>query len=69
MIFSAIQLSTLLPLSAICLAYDITLWAKCKRQKGKKWQRPAATETPDVTGIPAKFRKFRRASASCSSQQ
>ena len=37
MIFSAMQLSTLPPLSAICLAYDITLWAKCKRQKGQKW--------------------------------
>ena len=35
MIFSAMQLSTLLPLSAICLAYDITLWPKCKRQKGQ----------------------------------
>lgn len=51
MIFSAMQLSTLPPLSAICLAYDITLWAKCKRQKSQKWRRPAATETPDVTGI------------------
>ena len=51
MIFSAMQLSTLPPLSAICLAHDITLWPKCKRQKGQKWRRPAATETPDVTGI------------------
>ena len=31
------QLSILLPLFAICLAYDITLWPKCKRQKSQKW--------------------------------
>ncbi len=41
MIFSAMQLSTLPPLSAICLAYDITLWAKCKRQKGQKVEHSA----------------------------
>ena len=37
MIFSAMQRSTLPPLSAICLAHDITLWPKCKRQKSQKW--------------------------------